>query len=70
MDRKITVRRETDDDDGGPETIDDETKKKMLADLQEYKDKLASTKAALSAHEKEAYHSRRAHKEIERKICS
>lgn len=51
--QKITVRRETDDDDGGPETIDDETKKKLLADLQEYKDKLASTKAALSAHEKE-----------------
>ena len=56
-DQKITVRRETDDDDDdfdeGPETIDDETKKKLLADLQEYKDKLASTKAALSAHEKE-----------------
>jgi len=56
--QKITVRRETDDDadddfDEGPETIDDETKKKLLADLQEYKDKLASTKAALSAHEKE-----------------
>ena len=53
--QKITVKRETDDDDydEGPETIDDETKKKLLADLQEYKDKLASTKAALSAHEKE-----------------
>jgi len=53
--QKITVKRETDDDDydEGPETIDDETKKKLLADLQEYKDKLASTKASLSAHEKE-----------------
>ena len=38
-------RRETDDDDG-PETVESEAKKKkkMLADLQEYKNKLASTK--------------------------
>ncbi len=50
---KIVVRRETDDDDG-PETVESEAKKKkkMLADLQEYKNKLASTKAALSAREK------------------